>query len=48
MPFNILVTFIVGSALGWMLIKITSPPKHLKGLILGCCAAGTDLAIANS
>ncbi|OAY57706.1 protein PIN-LIKES 3 [Manihot esculenta] len=40
MPFNILVTFIVGSALGWMLIKITSPPKHLKGLILGCCAAG--------
>ncbi|KAJ9146824.1 hypothetical protein P3X46_029048 [Hevea brasiliensis] len=40
MPFNILVTFIIGSALGWILIKITGPPKPLKGLILGCCAAG--------
>ncbi|KAF2291664.1 hypothetical protein GH714_027994 [Hevea brasiliensis] len=40
MPFNILVTFIIGSALGWILVKITGPPKPLKGLILGCCAAG--------
>ncbi|XP_048230776.1 protein PIN-LIKES 3-like isoform X2 [Ricinus communis] len=40
MPVNILITFIIGSALGWILIKITAPPKHLKGLILGCCAAG--------
>ncbi|KAH7566130.1 hypothetical protein JRO89_XS08G0099900 [Xanthoceras sorbifolium] len=40
MPFNILVTHIIGSLLGWILIKITRAPQHLKGLILGCCAAG--------
>ncbi|XP_055961433.1 protein PIN-LIKES 3-like [Mercurialis annua] len=40
MPVNILITFIVGSALGWILIKITATPQHLKGLVLGCCAAG--------
>ncbi|XP_061337678.1 protein PIN-LIKES 3-like [Gastrolobium bilobum] len=40
MPVNILGTFILGSALGWILIRITRPPKHLEGLILGCCSAG--------
>ncbi|KAJ1434095.1 Membrane transport protein [Sesbania bispinosa] len=40
MPVNILGTFILGSALAWILIKITRPPKHLEGLILGCCSAG--------
>ncbi|CAI9272185.1 unnamed protein product [Lactuca saligna] len=40
MPVNILITFIIGSALGWVLLIITKPPKHLKGLILGACAAG--------
>ncbi|KAJ6887193.1 protein PIN-LIKES 3-like [Populus alba x Populus x berolinensis] len=40
MPLNILITFIAGSALGWLLIKITKAPNHLRGLILGCCAAG--------
>ncbi|ESW28264.1 hypothetical protein PHAVU_003G272300 [Phaseolus vulgaris] len=40
MPFNILITFVLGSALGWILIKITRPPKQLEGLILGCCSAG--------
>eukprot|EP00258_Populus_trichocarpa_P020711 XP_024436730.1 protein PIN-LIKES 3 [Populus trichocarpa] len=40
MPLNILITFIAGSALGWLLIKITKAPIHLRGLILGCCAAG--------
>ncbi|KVI08705.1 Auxin efflux carrier [Cynara cardunculus var. scolymus] len=39
MPVNILATFIIGSALGWMLIVIATPPQHLKGLILGACAA---------
>lgn len=42
MPVNILCVFIVGSALGWILIKITRPAKQLKGLILGCCAAGNN------
>lgn len=41
MPVNVIVTFILGSALAWILIKITRPPKHLEGLILGCCSAGT-------
>ncbi|XP_028769600.1 protein PIN-LIKES 3 isoform X3 [Neltuma alba] len=40
MPLNVLLTFIIGSALGWLLIKITRVPHHLRGLILGCCAAG--------
>ncbi|KAL9995659.1 putative membrane transport protein [Helianthus debilis subsp. tardiflorus] len=40
MPVNILLTYIVGSALGWLLLIITKPPQHLKGLILGTCAAG--------
>ncbi|XVE98969.1 hypothetical protein REPUB_Repub03eG0155600 [Reevesia pubescens] len=40
MPFNILNTFIIGTALGWVLVKITKAPQHLRGLILGCCAAG--------
>ncbi|KAK4338798.1 hypothetical protein RND71_040260 [Anisodus tanguticus] len=40
MPFNILFTFIVGSILGWAVIQITRPPQHLRGLVVGCCAAG--------
>ncbi|XP_076954144.1 protein PIN-LIKES 3-like [Bidens hawaiensis] len=40
MPVSILLTFIIGSALGWVLLIITRPPQHLKGLILGTCAAG--------
>ncbi|XP_054807057.1 protein PIN-LIKES 1-like isoform X5 [Prosopis cineraria] len=40
MPLNILLTFIIGSALGWLLIKITRAPRHLHGLVLGCCSAG--------
>lgn len=40
MPFNILITFLIGSALGWLLIKLTKPPQHIRGLILGACAAG--------
>ncbi|KAK9670506.1 hypothetical protein RND81_13G205800 [Saponaria officinalis] len=40
MPVNILLTFIIGSALGWILVKITGAPHNLKGLIIGCCAAG--------
>ncbi|XVE87575.1 hypothetical protein DITRI_Ditri18aG0128500 [Diplodiscus trichospermus] len=40
MPFNILNTFIIGTAIGWVLLKITKTPQRLRGLILGCCAAG--------
>ncbi|XP_026659697.2 protein PIN-LIKES 3-like isoform X2 [Phoenix dactylifera] len=40
MPINILLTFIVGSLFGWLVIQITRAPTNLRGLILGCCAAG--------
>ncbi|KAF3446943.1 hypothetical protein FNV43_RR12123 [Rhamnella rubrinervis] len=40
MPVNILITFVIGSILGWIVIQFTRPPTHLRGLILGCCAAG--------
>ncbi|CAI9272184.1 unnamed protein product [Lactuca saligna] len=40
MPVNIIITFIIGAALGWLLFFITKPPPHLKGLILGVCSAG--------
>ncbi|KAL5707309.1 Protein PIN-LIKES 3 [Ranunculus cassubicifolius] len=40
MPLNILLTFIIGSAFGWIVIQLTRAPSHLRGLILGCCAAG--------
>ncbi|KAJ0085959.1 hypothetical protein Patl1_09326 [Pistacia atlantica] len=40
MPINVLITFLVGSILGWIVIKLTRPPSHLRGLIVGCCAAG--------
>ncbi|XP_040995258.1 protein PIN-LIKES 1-like isoform X2 [Juglans microcarpa x Juglans regia] len=37
---NVLITFLIGSALAWILIKITGAPQHLQSLIIGCCAAG--------
>ncbi|CAL1355253.1 unnamed protein product [Linum trigynum] len=40
MPVNVLITFVVGSVLGWMVIQLTRPPKELRGLIIGCTAAG--------
>ncbi|PSS00350.1 Protein PIN-LIKES like [Actinidia chinensis var. chinensis] len=40
MPLNILLTFIIGSAFGWVLVKITRTPKHLHGLVISCCSAG--------
>ncbi|KAM7252962.1 hypothetical protein ACFE04_025580 [Oxalis oulophora] len=40
MPFNILFTFVIGSLFGWILITIAKPAPQLRGLIVGCCAAG--------
>ncbi|KAF1889926.1 hypothetical protein Lal_00025256 [Lupinus albus] len=40
MPLNVLLTYIIGTALGMLLIKIAKVPHHLQGLVLGCCAAG--------
>ncbi|EOA35463.1 hypothetical protein CARUB_v10020672mg [Capsella rubella] len=40
MPVNVLFTFMIGSLLGWIVVVITKPPRHLRGLIVGSCAAG--------
>uniref|UniRef100_A0A803NAB2 Uncharacterized protein n=1 Tax=Chenopodium quinoa TaxID=63459 RepID=A0A803NAB2_CHEQI len=40
MPVNVLITNLLGSALGWVLVKITRAPRHLKGLIIGSSSAG--------
>ncbi|XP_057425312.1 protein PIN-LIKES 3-like [Lotus japonicus] len=40
MPLNILLTFVIGTALGWLLVKITRAPHDMQGLVLGCCSAG--------
>ncbi|CAA2982717.1 uncharacterized transporter YBR287W-like [Olea europaea subsp. europaea] len=37
---SILLAFIIGSAFGWILVKVTGAPKQLHGLVIGCCAAG--------
>lgn len=47
MPVNILFAFIVGSALGWLVNLLTKSPPHLRGLVIGCCAAGKLLIYAN-
>ncbi|KAH9613192.1 hypothetical protein KSS87_018942 [Heliosperma pusillum] len=40
MPVNVVIAYLLGSALGWVLVKVTNAPKHLKGLIIGACSAG--------
>lgn len=40
MPVNILLTYIFGSAFGWIVIQVTRTPRRFRGLILGCCSAG--------
>ncbi|XP_057457740.1 protein PIN-LIKES 3-like isoform X2 [Lotus japonicus] len=40
MPLNALLTYVIGIALGWLLIRTTRVPYHLQGLVLGCCSAG--------
>ncbi|KAJ0110634.1 hypothetical protein Patl1_00023 [Pistacia atlantica] len=42
MPVNILLTFIIGSALGWLVMKITRTPEQLRGLVISCCSAVCD------
>ncbi|XP_020573907.1 protein PIN-LIKES 3-like [Phalaenopsis equestris] len=40
MPINILLTFVIGSAFGWIFNKINNVPSNLRALIVGCCASG--------
>ncbi|KAL4388557.1 hypothetical protein GQ457_09G028400 [Hibiscus cannabinus] len=39
LPVNVLISCIIGSVLGWILVKITKPPRHLWGLVISCCSA---------
>ncbi|XWS56825.1 hypothetical protein CRYUN_Cryun09bG0118900 [Craigia yunnanensis] len=39
MPVNIFISCIIGSALGWILAKITRTPRHLQGLVIACSSA---------
>lgn len=40
MPFNVFLTFLFGATLGWIIVKIMKPPKHLSGIIIANCCAG--------
>ncbi|KAE8684349.1 Auxin efflux carrier family protein isoform 1 [Hibiscus syriacus] len=40
MPLNLLLAYIFGSILAWLLIKITKTPGHLQAIVIGCCSAG--------
>ncbi|WJX85883.1 hypothetical protein P8452_68269 [Trifolium repens] len=40
LPLNILLRYIIGIALAWILAKITRAPPHLHGLVMASCAAG--------
>ncbi|XP_057861984.2 protein PIN-LIKES 7 [Cryptomeria japonica] len=40
MPVNILLTFLIGGLLGWIVVKLTRTPRHLSGLVVGNCCSG--------
>lgn len=40
MPINIGITFLVGGVLGWIVVKILGPPRHLEGLVIATSSAG--------
>ncbi|XP_020271078.1 protein PIN-LIKES 4-like isoform X2 [Asparagus officinalis] len=40
MPVSLVLNFVIGSALGWIVIQVTSSPPHLRGVILASCSAG--------
>ncbi|KAE8682031.1 Auxin efflux carrier family protein isoform 1 [Hibiscus syriacus] len=40
MPLNLLLAFVFGSLLAWLLIKVTKTPKHVQCIVIGCCSAG--------
>ncbi|XP_028803496.1 protein PIN-LIKES 1-like [Neltuma alba] len=40
MPLNILMSYVIGSILGWILLKVVHVSHTLRGLVFGCCVAG--------
>lgn len=45
MPVNIGIIFLVGGLIGWVAVKALKPPKHLRGLIIASCSAGSALSL---
>ncbi|TYI07644.1 hypothetical protein ES332_A10G240900v1 [Gossypium tomentosum] len=39
LPVNVLITCVIGSILGWILVIVTKPPRHLWGLVISCTSA---------
>lgn len=42
MPVNIGLTFIIGGTLGWVVVKLLRPERHLGGLVIAMCSAGNS------
>ncbi|XP_068646864.1 protein PIN-LIKES 7-like isoform X3 [Aristolochia californica] len=40
MPVNIGLIFLFGGILGWIVVKILKPERHLQGLVIATCSAG--------
>ncbi|KAM0946810.1 putative membrane transport protein [Dioscorea sansibarensis] len=40
MPVNIGIIFLIGSVLGWVIVKVLRPGSHLEGLVIANCSAG--------
>ncbi|XP_009420836.2 protein PIN-LIKES 7-like [Musa acuminata AAA Group] len=40
MPVNLGITFLIGGILGWIVVRILRPPRHLEGLVIATCSAG--------
>ena len=40
MPINVLICYVCGALIGFLVIKYSNPPKQLEKLIVACCAAG--------
>ncbi|ONK71054.1 uncharacterized protein A4U43_C04F4230 [Asparagus officinalis] len=40
MPVNIAFTFLIGTILGWAVVKILRPKSHIEGLVMASCSAG--------
>ncbi|XVE68779.1 hypothetical protein DITRI_Ditri09bG0097500 [Diplodiscus trichospermus] len=39
MPLNIIISCVIGSGLGWILVMITRTPRHLRGIVIACSSA---------
>ncbi|KAG8480575.1 hypothetical protein CXB51_024515 [Gossypium anomalum] len=39
LPVNVIITCVIGSILGWILVIVTKPPRHLWGLVISCTSA---------